>query len=475
VCSSDLIEFDLVLQAAWEKSWSFSGDKRIGDSMRSFRMLGFAGIIPIWMEAVWEFYIGSEGEVSAQANVTAGFQSSSEVAFGATLRDGAWSPNAISTSRVIPFPVVWQGGGVARVQNYIEPRLSVYLDSLAGPKAKVRPFLELESSACVEPGHAGLDVALYHGISGKLELDVRGWDKNWASLPAWDIFKYRSVKPIWHKSLTTQVSTPPKVFGNMVWITCGTFTMGREQYAPRVQILPPDAITEGEVNDLPQTRVTISDGFWMGKYEVTQREYLAVVGVNPSYNKGNLDFPVERVMWDDAVAFTRAVTMRERNAGRLPAGYEYRLPTEAEWEYACRAGTTTELHYGEKLLAGMANFNAFFEYPPCGIHVFGCKNPAGARDDYRTTPVGSYAPNAWGLHDMHGNVSEWCLDSFSVSLTGGSVTDPLISKESPYRSSRGGSYLNSAYDCLSGMRLFWARSNRESTQGFRLVLAPTLP
>jgi formylglycine-generating enzyme required for sulfatase activity len=95
--------------------------------------------------------------------------------------------------------------------------------------------------------------------------------------------------------------------------------------------------------------VTISKGFWLGKYEVTQREYLDVMGSNPAYFKGDLDRPVEQVNWYEAVEYCNRLTARERAAGRLPAGYEYRLPTEAQWEYACRAGTTTRFSFGDAL------------------------------------------------------------------------------------------------------------------------------
>ena len=184
---------------------------------------------------------------------------------------------------------------------------------------------------------------------------------------------------------------------NMVWIGAGTFTMGS-----------PDSELARYSDEGPQTRVTISQGFWMGKFDVTQSEYASVVGSNPSYFVAangygtDLNRPVERVSWNDAVAYCSALTTRERNAGRLPAGYGYRLPTEAEWEYACRAGTTTPFHYGNELRSGMANFDGSYEYLVGDPYHY---NPAGIYL-VRTTTVGSYAPDAWGLYDMHGNVWE---------------------------------------------------------------------
>ena len=351
----------------------------------------------------------------------------------------------------------------------MEPRLTVYLESLIGPTANVRPYLEVEARACVQPGQAGVDVALYRGINGTLALDIRGWDSSWGNLPSWEVFNSRSVNPIWHNNLTTPVGQPPQTFGSMAWIPCGTFTMG----SPATE--PTRSSSEG-----PQTRVTISQGFWMGRYEVKQSEYLAVMGSNPSYFTAangyatDLNRPVETVSWFDAVAYCAALTTRERNAGRLPAGYVYRLPTEAEWEYACRAGTTTPFHYGPALRSGMANFYGPSEYPPCGGSTYECYNPGGTYLE-RTTPVGSYAPNAWGLYDMHGNVWEWCSDWWSSSLPGGSVTDPQGPASGSYRVVRGGGWNRGAIGCRAAYRYSYYPDYGDDDDGFRVVLAPGQP
>ncbi len=231
---------------------------------------------------------------------------------------------------------------------------------------------------------------------------------------------------------------------NMVPIAAGTFQMGSGAYAST----PGYGFT---ANELPVHGVTITQPFWMGKYEVTQSEYQAVMGTNPSFYQG-ASRPVERVTWLNAVAYCDTLTVQEAAAGRLPSGYEYRLPTEAEWEYCCRAGTTTEWNVGSGLSCGQANFN--------------CVN--------QTSSVGSYAANAWGLHDMHGNVWEWCLDSWdgSANYPAGSVSDPYVTS-GPYRVRRGGGFDSfSIFPCRSALRTWANPEYAEWSYGFRVVCAP---
>jgi formylglycine-generating enzyme required for sulfatase activity len=177
---------------------------------------------------------------------------------------------------------------------------------------------------------------------------------------------------------------------------------------------------------------------------------------------------VEEVSWNDAVAYCAALSAREQAAGRLPAGWVYRLPTESEWEYACRAGTTTAFHYGNALHGGMANFYDYYEYDASIGDIY-VANPAVPFLD-RTTTVGSYQPNAWGLYDMHGNVWEWCRDRFGA-YPGGSVTDPQGPSSGWNRVIRGGSWNYPANICRSAQRDFIA-SGGSFDLGFRVVLAP---
>jgi formylglycine-generating enzyme required for sulfatase activity len=158
---------------------------------------------------------------------------------------------------------------------------------------------------------------------------------------------------------------------HLVWINPGTFTMGS-----------PSTERDRNADEGPLTLVTISRGFAMSRYETTQDEYLAVMGNNPSDFKGDLQRPVEMVSWEDATNFCTKLTAGELLAGRLPVGYTYRLPTEAEWEYACRAGTTTPMAYGNSLSSTQANFNGTWTYG----------GAAAGPNLQSTTNVGSYAP-----------------------------------------------------------------------------------
>jgi formylglycine-generating enzyme required for sulfatase activity len=257
---------------------------------------------------------------------------------------------------------------------------------------------------------------------------------------------------------------PGVLVEEMVPIPAGSFTMGTPPSEP--------ARSGGEG---PQTRVTISHPFWMGRHEVTQREYKKVMGNNPSLFIAN-ENPVEKVSWSNAVDYCAALTTRESSAGRLPAGYVYRLPTEAEWEYACRAGTTSAFHYGPALRSGMAQFAGVYEYPPCGqpSYTYDCYNPSGTFS-LTTSSVGSYAPNAWSLVDMHGNVAEWCLDWYEPELQGGSITDPTGPERGSKRVVRGGHWSRDGWGCRSGARSAEYPEYSAQIIGFRVVLARSLP
>ena len=190
--------------------------------------------------------------------------------------------------------------------------------------------------------------------------------------------------------------------------------------------------TEGLPEEELLHRVTLTQPFYLGVYEVTQLQYVQVMGASPSKFKGPRN-PVERVSWDKAAEFCRRLSElpKEKVAGRV-----YRLPTEAEWEYACRAGTSTMFNTGEKLTKQDALF---------------ADNRVGWAA--KTAPVGTYPPNAWGLFDMHGNVWEWTNDWFSQSYYRKSpVKDPLGPARGTHHTLRGGSASVQSHECYSAVR-----------------------
>ena len=187
-------------------------------------------------------------------------------------------------------------------------------------------------------------------------------------------------------------------------------------------------------NEQPQHRVKITKPFYMGVYVVTQAQYEAVMGANPSYFKGESN-PVEKVSWNDAVEFCKKLSAK--------TGQTVRLPTEAEWEYACRAGTTTPFNTGETISTDQANYNGNFTYG------------SGSKGEYRqkTVAVGSFAPNALGLYDMHGNVWEWCQDWYDAGYYKNSPTDdPPGPEKGESRVLRGGSWNSDPRSCRSAVR-----------------------
>jgi formylglycine-generating enzyme required for sulfatase activity len=247
---------------------------------------------------------------------------------------------------------------------------------------------------------------------------------------------------------------------NMVWVSAGTFLMGSP--------------TNENERSTSETRhaVTLSRGFFIGAYQVTQSSYLSLLSTNPSYFGPSNGFtadlrrPVEQVSWSAATNYCAALTRREQAAGRIFTNWVYRLPTEAEWEFACRAGTTNAFYLGSSLHSGMANFDGRYEYVGGTGTVFN----AGGVFTNRTVPVGGYAANPLGLYDMAGNVWEWCQDWYGAYPTN-SVTDPQGPTNGVNRVFRGGSLNASGKLCRSANRNDTPPNTAVNTIGFRVVLS----
>jgi formylglycine-generating enzyme required for sulfatase activity len=303
-------------------------------------------------------------------------------------------------------------------------------------------YEEYPTSAVVDP--TGADAGMYHVMRGG------AWN-NPAKLIRSASRSYNTPRVSYFNTgfrvALTPVIYPPAPGSNATialsngvkldlnWIKPGTFTMGS----------PEDELDR--LDDETQHKVTLTKGYWMGKYEITQAQYYAVTGKNPSKWKG-ADLPVERVTWFDAKEFCEKLTAIEKAAGRLPEGYEYTLPTEAQWEYACRAGTTTALNSGKDLSDGDHECP---EMDEVGWYYY--------NSDDKTHPVGQKKPNAWGLYDMHGNVWEWCLDWYP-------------GYEGSIRVIRGGGWYDSAGRSRSAYRSYGNPSSYGSDGGFRVALAP---
>lgn len=242
--------------------------------------------------------------------------------------------------------------------------------------------------------------------------------------------------------IQAQQKDPPKDFTNsigmkFVWIPPGSFMMGS-----------PKDEREREPNET-QHKVTLTKGFFMDVYTVTQEQWQAVMGNNPSRFRGARNLPVEQVSWHECQEFAKKLREKDKKP--------YRLPTEAEWEYACRGGTTTPFSFGETISTEQANY--------CGDFTYG----NGKKGVYRknTTPVGSFPPNAFGLYDMHGNLFQWCQDWYG-EYPQNDVVDPKGPDKRDFRVLRGGSSSILPGYCRSAFRHGYLPGLRNPGIGFRL-------
>jgi formylglycine-generating enzyme required for sulfatase activity len=243
----------------------------------------------------------------------------------------------------------------------------------------------------------------------------------------------------------------------MRWCPPGRFRMG----SPRTE--PERRPGEDRVD------VTISRGFWIGEFEVTQGEWKRVVGEFPGELTAGTgdDFPVYTINFAEAEGFCRKLTEMARASDSLTAEWEFRLPTEAQWEYACRAGTTTATSFGDSLSSKQANFQG---------EPYNGGEPGPSLK--RAAPVGSYPPNPWGIHDMHGNEFEWCRDWYHFRLPGGVDPDLHAAESTATRSEhgdvsrvrRGGCWADSGWPCRSAFRLRFEPERRHDHIGFRVAL-----
>ena len=248
----------------------------------------------------------------------------------------------------------------------------------------------------------------------------------------------------------------------LCWCPPGKFMMGSPPNEPERRY------------DEQQVEVTLTRGFWMGKYELTQGQWKRVFGKLPGELTTELvegdDFPVGNVNFAEAEGLCLQLTKLAQQSGDLPEGWEFRLPAEAQWEYACRAGTTTATSFGNKLNRLQANFKG---------------TPYNGADDKgpslnKATKAGSYPANAWGLHDMHGNIFEWCRDWYHNKLPGGEDPDLYLAKSTAVmnrtgdfsRVRRGGAWTDDGWACRTAFRLRFEPERKYDHIGFRVAVVP---
>lgn len=278
-----------------------------------------------------------------------------------------------------------------------------------------------------------------------------------ALLAVWAIPCHSAEPP---KAVSTEGSKPGEertaVGVKLCWCPAGTFLMGSPREEP------------GHRTDEEQVKVKLTRGFWMSKYEVTQGQWLRVMGKLPGKltDAGGTgdDFPVYNMNYPEAESFCQKLTALALKSGELPPDWEFHLPTEAQWEYACRAGTTTATSFGDKLSSKQANFQ--------GKPYNGAEEGPSLK---RATKAGSYPANPWGLCDMHGNQFEWCRDWYHDRLPGGD--DPDLSakqgtknRDGTYsRVRRGGAFTDDGQFCRSALRLRYEPERGYDHIGFRVA------
>jgi formylglycine-generating enzyme required for sulfatase activity len=283
------------------------------------------------------------------------------------------------------------------------------------------------------------------------EMKDRAWQalcQRWSIEPGkgagrllWD-----DTKAVPYQIVSRVVDLGDGVEMELVEVIAGSFAMGSE---------------DGDADEKPVRTIFLTKALWMGRFEVTQAQYRAVTGDSPAHFRGE-NRPVENVTWREATAFCQRLTERERQAETLPSGYQYRLPTEAEWEYACRAGSATPYAFGDRLEPAVANYDV--------SQGAGRGAPSSARE---TLPVGSFRPNPWDLHDLHGNVWEWCADWYDRAYYARApATNPCNVRPSSSVVCRGGSWANPMSFCRSANRNYSDPRRANHMTGFRVVLGP---
>ncbi len=320
----------------------------------------------------------------------------------------------------------------------------------------VAPLLRLRSIVGW-PDRLLVEVARPGTVRFEFSDNLRDWEllpEGLRVLNVTDIFKdkrqglgkARYYRGRFESSIQLPLAVPPPLEHRLVWIEPASFVIGTDDSDP-----------DRDPDEGPLTTVHLTKRYAIGIHEVTQMQYEELMKVNPSRFRFDPTHPVTNMRWSEAMEFCRRLTDRERRAGTLPQGYEYRLPTEAEWDYACQAGEDTRYHYGDDP-----------DYSELGEYAWYSENSDGV-----SHPVMTRKPNNWGIFDMHGSVHEWCLDQYGP-YPGGEISDPIGPEREGRRLHviRGGSWLDAAKNCRRSDRHRDWFETYVGDLGFRVALAP---
>lgn len=365
-------------------------------------------------------------------------------------------------------PHVELRGDVSLIMDYAIPAAGAVLASKGDPAARprLRPLAEIMQEGSTTPsvsGTTGQPMPSSNGADKAAEVSSAPPSKLPSLVSMMLNLKKNAPQGSSVSPSNAGQSTQAQSAGNVVSVKLPRNVVMKFSYCPPGSFTmgsPP--AEEGRGGDENQVQVRLTKAFWIAQTEVTQAQWEALMGSNPSEFRGP-DMPVEHVSWEEAQAFIAKLNEKVFLLG----GWSYALPTEAQWEYACRAGSQTAYAHGDDAtqLFRHANF-AENLYAKLSIG-YNAIEGAGAR----TVAVGRLAANAWGIHDMHGNVREWCADHYGSSLVGG--TDPTGPASGPAPVTRGGSWSSPAASCRSAQRSSKTKNYKNGSIGFRPVLIMT--
>jgi sulfatase modifying factor 1 len=337
---------------------------------------------------------------------------------------------------------------VKAAKNRLEKRGEIYLDSEENFRDENNLGIVITKTGAAKFKEAGVNDPAIH-FQDKI-IQVKGTVIIKEQRPRNEVDDPKDIQIVKAPDVNdAKPKDPPKTFTNsigmkFVWIPPGNFLMG----SPKEE--------KERREDESQHKVTLTKGFYMGVYAVTQEQYETVMGNNPSAFKGENNLPVEQLSWEDCQVFIKKLRDKDKKA--------YRLPTEAEWEFACRAGTKTPFYFGETISTDQANYN--------GEAYFNGKKGVNRE---KTTPVGIFPANAWGLHDMHGNLWQWCQEWYG-DYPQIDLVDPQGPEKGEKRVLRGGSWFDKPRYARSAFRFMEVPGRGGPNIGFRVCffIEPTI-